>query len=140
MFFSLDELVHWLGLTVFEIWINLISLSIFTVLLSLHLEGYLIMEERNIWWVIFSPLFTADALNAYFCTIVLIRMYIEGLYKAAFLRALWSYWFLGLLFAFEFLLCRKLSNLSEAEYSEILAPIFILQQLIAVRACTLFTD
>jgi len=136
MFFSLEELVHWLGLTVFEIWINLISISIFTVLLSLHLEGYL-MEGRNVWWVIFSPLFTADALNAYFCMIVLIRMYLEGLYKAAFFRALWSFWFLGLLFAFEFLLCRKLSNLSEAEYSEILAPMFILLQLMAVRACQL---
>lgn len=138
MFFSLDELVHWLGLTVFEIWVNLISISVFTVLLSLHLEGFLIDKQSpSAWWVIFSPLFTADALNAYFCTIVLIRMYLEGLYKAAFFRALWSFWFLGLLFAFEFLLCRKLSNLSEAEYSEILAPMFILLQLMAVRACQL---
>ncbi|KAG8259176.1 hypothetical protein J6590_017355 [Homalodisca vitripennis] len=136
MFFSLEELVHWLGLTVFEIWVNLISLSIFTVLLSLHLEGFL-MEGQTTWWVIFSPLFIADALNAYFCIIVLIRMYLEGLYKAAFFRALWSFWFLGLLFAFEFLLCRKLSNLSDAEYSEILAPMFILLQLMAVRACQL---
>lgn len=136
MFFSLEELVHWLGLTVFEIWVNLISISIFTVLLSLHLEGALV-DGVSAWWIIFSPLFIADAFNAYFCTIVLIRMYLEGLYKAAFFRALWSFWFLGLLFAFEFLLCRKLSNLSEAEYSEILAPIFILLQLMAVRACQL---
>lgn len=137
MFFSLEELVHWLGLTVFEIWVNLVSISIFTLLLSLHLEGVLFSGTVTVWWMIFSPLFTADALNAYFCTIVLIRMYLEGLYKAAFFRALWSFWFLGLLFAFEFLLCRKLTKNNDAEYSEILAPMFILLQLMAVRACQL---
>lgn len=137
MFFSLEELVHWLGLTVFEIWVNLVSISIFTLLLSLHLEGVLFSGTFTVWWMIFSPLFTADALNAYFCTIVLIRMYLEGLYKAAFFRALWSFWFLGLLFAFEFLLCRKLSKNNDAEYSEILSPMFILLQLMAVRACQL---
>lgn len=137
MFFSLEELVHWLGLTVFEIWVNLVAISIFTLLLSLHLEGVLFSGTATVWWMIFSPLFTADALNAYFCTIVLIRMYLEGLYKAAFFRALWSFWFLGLLFAFEFLLCRKLTKNNDAEYSEILAPMFILLQLMAVRACQL---
>lgn len=137
MFFSLEELVHWLGLTVFEIWVNLVAISIFTLLLSLHLEGVLFSGTVTVWWMIFSPLFTADALNAYFCTIVLIRMYLEGLYKAAFFRALWSFWFLGLLFAFEFLLCRKLTKNNDAEYSEILAPMFILLQLMAVRACQL---
>lgn len=137
MFFSLEELVHWLGLTVFEIWVNLVSISIFTLLLSLHLEGVLFSGTVTVWWMIFSPLFTADALNAYFCTIVLIRMYLEGLYKAAFFRALWSFWFLGLLFAFEFLLCRRLTKNNDAEYSEILAPMFILLQLMAVRACQL---
>lgn len=137
MFFSLEELVHWLGLTVFEIWVNLVSISIFTILLSLHLESVLFSGTVTVWWMIFSPLFTADALNAYFCTIVLIRMYLEGLYKAAFFRALWSFWFLGLLFAFEFLLCRKLTKNNDAEYSEILAPMFILLQLMAVRACQL---
>lgn len=137
MFFSLEELVHWLGLTVFEIWVNLVSISIFTLLLSLHLEGVLFSGTVTVWWMIFSPLFTADALNAYFCTIVLIRMYLEGLYKAAFFRALWSFWFLGLLFAFKFLLCRKLTKNNDAEYSEILAPMFILLQLMAVRACQL---
>lgn len=137
MFFSLEELVHWLGLTVFEIWVNLVSISIFTLLLSLHLEGVLFSGTVTVWWMIFSPLFTADALNTYFCTIVLIRMYLEGLYKAAFFRALWSFWFLGLLFAFEFLLCRKLTKNNDAEYSEILAPMFILLQLMAVRACQL---
>ena len=29
------------------------------------------------WWVVFSPLFVSDALNAYFCVIVFIRMYID---------------------------------------------------------------
>lgn len=138
MFFSLQEIVHWLGLTVFEIWVNMIAVTVFTVLLSFQLEGMLMNRESPwVWWVVFSPLFTADALNAYFCTIVLIRMYLEGMLKTAFFRALWSFWFLGLLFAFQFLVCRKLSHLSDAEYSEVLAPLFILLQLLAVRACQL---
>ena len=29
------------------------------------------------WWIVFSPLFVSDALNAYFCVIVFIRMYID---------------------------------------------------------------
>lgn len=138
MFFSLDELVHWLGLTVFEIWINLMSIGVFTVLLSLHLEGFILQDKpTSAWWIVFSPLFAADALNAYFCTIVLIRMYLEGMYKVAFFRAMWSLCFLSLLFVFEFLLCKKLSGLSNLEYSEILSPVFILLQIMAVRACQL---
>lgn len=138
MLFSLDELVHWLGLTVFELWINLISIAVFTILLALHLEEKILTDKpSSAWWIVFSPLFVADAMNAYFCTIVLIRMYLEGMYKVAFFRALWSFCFLTLIFAFEFLLCKKLSSLSSLEYSEILSPIFILLQLMAVRACQL---
>uniref|UniRef100_A0A0V0GFB2 Putative conserved plasma membrane protein n=1 Tax=Triatoma dimidiata TaxID=72491 RepID=A0A0V0GFB2_TRIDM len=133
MFFSLDELVEWLGMTIFELWINLLSLGTFTVLLAFASEEILVSS----WWVIFSPLFVADALNAYFCTIVLIRMYLEALYKVAFFRALWSLSFLGAIFTFEFLLCKKLSGEISLEYSEVLSPIFILLQLMAVRACQL---
>ncbi|XP_073995946.1 transmembrane protein 203 [Rhodnius prolixus] len=133
MFFSLDELVEWLGMTIFELWINLLSLGTFTVLLALASEDILVSS----WWVIFSPLFVADALNAYFCTIVLIRMYLEALYKVAFFRALWSLCFLTAIFSFEFLLCKKLSGETSLEYSEVLSPIFILLQLMAVRACQL---
>jgi hypothetical protein len=63
-------------------------------------------------------------------------MQLEGLYKVAMLRATWSFFVLMMLFLFKFLLCQKLSGQGNSnEYSGVLAPIFILLQLIMVRAC-----
>jgi hypothetical protein len=133
MFFTLNELVQWLGLTVFEIWINLLAITLFTILLALRMEN--VITGDGAWWIVFAPLFAADGLNAYFCTIVYIRMQLERLYKVALFRVSWSFLFLVLLFVFKFLLCQKLSGKSSYEYSEVLVPIFILLQLIMVRAC-----
>ncbi|KDR22131.1 transmembrane protein 203 [Zootermopsis nevadensis] len=133
MLFTLNELVQWLGLTIFEIWINLLAITLFTILLALRLEN--IITGGSAWWIVFAPLFAADGLNAYFCTIVYIRMQLERLYKVALFRVSWSFLFLVLLFVFKFLLCQKLSGQGHHEYSEVLAPIFILLQLIMVRAC-----
>jgi len=136
MIFSLNELVHWLGLTTFEIWINLIALMFFTILLALKLDENLFLGPSG-WWEVFSPLFVADGLNTYFCAIIFIRMYMEGMIRAGILRALWSQISLLLIFVFKYLLCKKLSGQSTLEYSEVLSPVFILLQLIAVRACQL---
>ena len=76
MFFQLRELLRWLGLTVFEIWVALVSFTVFTVLLTLKAEN--LVGENLTWWIVFSPLFVSDAFNAYFCVIVFIRMYLEG--------------------------------------------------------------
>ncbi|XP_076618120.1 transmembrane protein 203 [Colletes latitarsis] len=136
MIFSLNELVHWLGLTIFEIWINLVSLTIFTMLLALKLDDNYFVGNSG-WWIVFSPLFVADGLNTYFCAIIFIRMHMEGMIKVAIQRALWSLILLLLIFVFKYLLCKKLTGQSTLEYSEIMSPIFILFQLIAVRACQL---
>ncbi len=45
--------------------------------------------------------------------------------------------FTGLLFGFKFLLCQKLSENIKLDYSEVLSPVFILLQLIMIRACQL---
>ncbi|XP_015513318.1 transmembrane protein 203 [Neodiprion pinetum] len=136
MIFSLNELVHWLGLTIFEIWINLVSLTIFTILLAMKIDNNYFAGNGG-WWIIFSPLFIGDGLNTYFCAIIFIRMQMDGVMKSAILRALWSLTFLLLVFVFKYLLCKKLSGQSSLEYSEVLSPVFILLQLIAVRACQL---
>lgn len=133
MFFSLNEIVLWIGLTLFEIWVNLVSVTIFSVLLALKIDS--ILTES--WWVIFSPLFISDALNAYFCVIIFIRMSLYNSLKISLYRASWSAIFLGLTFVFKFLLCKKLTGQSTIEYSEVFAPLFILLQFIAVRACQL---
>lgn len=151
MFFQLSELLRWLGLTVFEIWVALVCFIAFTVLLTLKVEVWkdqssdnspetnLDQESTVSWWLVFSPLFISDALNAYFCVIVFIRMYLEGSYKAALIRALWSLFMLALLFIFKYLLCQKLSDPDEnkLDYSEVMSPIFILLQLVMIRACQL---
>ena len=134
----------------FEIWVALVCFTAFTVLLTLKVEvwnyqpsdslsvGDTIDEESAVsWWVVFSPLFISDALNAYFCVIVFIRMYLEGSYKAALIRALWSLFMLALLFIFKYLLCQKLSDGTKLDYSEVMSPIFILLQLVMIRACQL---
>lgn len=62
------------------------------------------------------------------------------LFQAALLRASWSISLLVLLFVFKFLLCKKLNTVGQGgglEFSEVLSPIFILLQLVAVRACQL---
>ena len=136
----------------FEIWVALVCFTAFTVLLTLKVEvwtyqpseslrGDDILEQASTvsWWVIFAPLFISDALNAYFCVIVFIRMYLEGSYKAALIRALWSLFMLALLFIFKYLLCQKLSDPdgTKLDYSEVMSPIFILLQLVMIRACQL---
>jgi ribonuclease P/MRP protein subunit RPP20 len=134
MFFTIDELVRWLGLTVFEIWINLISFLIFTIMLALKYDPDIDLYSNN-WWMIFFPLFTGDALNTYFCVIIFIRMLSEMTLRTSLLRVSWSGTFLLMTFLFKFLLCKKLLGQISLDYSEVFAPLYILLQLIAVRAC-----
>ena len=131
MFFTLEELVKWLGVTVFEIWLNLATLLVFTVLLTLKLEEALTTS----WWNVFVPLFLADGLNAYFCTIVFIRMYREGEIKKAGVRLASSVVCLVCLFVFKLLFCQKLNNPKTLSYSEVFASLFVALQILMVRAC-----
>lgn len=130
MFFSWKEIVACLGMTLFEIWINVISLIFFLTLVALQLDGYI----NQSWWTIFTPLFVADALNAYFVMIVAIRLHLNETNPLK--RSAWSFVSLTLLFAFKFMLCKKLTGSSTLEYSEVMSPIFILLQLLVVRTRT----
>lgn len=133
MFFTLGELVRWLGLTVFEIWINLLALLTFTILL--YIKCSYDIDIYSNWWIIFLPLFTGDALNTYFCVIIFIRMLLQTSLKAALLRTSWSITFLFMTCLFKFLLCKKLVGQISLDYCEVFAPLYILLQLIAIRAC-----
>jgi hypothetical protein len=61
----------------------------------------------------------------------------QGSIKSALVRALWSLFMLALLFIFKYLLCQKLTGDTRLEFSEVMSPIFILLQLIMIRACQL---
>lgn len=133
--FELHELVQWLGLAEFEIFTNLVALFIFSIILAIRLAGDL--PEAD-WFFVFSPLFCGDLCNSYFSIIVGIRMYLDNDNKRkALQRLLWSVKVLVLTGVFKYLLCLKLSGAQNLEYSEVFAPIFVLLQLIAVRACQL---
>lgn len=137
--FKLTELVHWLGLSEFEIFTNLLSLLLFTVLLAMRIAGYL-TEQYIDWFGVFSPLYCGDVCNAYFCVIVGIRMYLNNNKRRALNRLMWSVKFLVLIAVFKYLLCLKLSGAHNLDYSEVFAPIFVLLQLMAVRACKLTSN
>ncbi|KAH1025452.1 hypothetical protein HUJ05_010179 [Dendroctonus ponderosae] len=100
MFFTIEEMVKWLGLTVFEIWITLLSLLTFTIMLAVKFDPD-IEFYNNDWWLIFLPLFVGDALNAYFCIIVFIRMIMETTLKFCIMKLCWSVTFLSLVRAYD---------------------------------------
>lgn len=131
MFFSLKETTRLLGLTAIEMLFHIIGISIFSILFVLRMEQVVTLN----WWLVFTPLFAADGIHCYFVYVVLLRMLLAGMYKAAPLRALWSYTILALHFAFKFLLCKKLNGQLSMDYAEVLAPIMIMLQLFMIRAC-----
>ena len=118
-------------MTAFELWLHAVSVLVFSVLAVLKYEGVLGVT----WWVIFIPLFACDGLSAYFCVIVFIRQYMQVDIKTAFLRILTSSLSLVLLFLFKLLLCQRLSGQRDTSVSEVMGPLFVLLQIIMVRAC-----
>ncbi|XP_071096209.1 transmembrane protein 203-like [Haliotis cracherodii] len=133
MFFTLKELVRWLRMTGFEIWMHIVSVLIFSVLGILKYEN--VIGES--WWIIFIPLFTCDGLCAYFCIIVFIRQYQELDLRVAGIRFLTSILSTMLFFVFKFLMCEKFSEKRMLSSSEVMAPLFILLQIVMIRACRL---
>jgi ribonuclease P/MRP protein subunit RPP20 len=132
-YFKLVDLSKWLGITQLEILINLLTFLVFTIVLTIRLSGHLDTQQYD-WLIIFLPLYVGDVLNSYFCVIVAIRMYLSNKTRTL-NRFLWSLKFLVLSAVFKYLLCLKLTGQTGLEYSEVFSPIFVLLQLIAVRAC-----
>ncbi|XP_018422765.1 PREDICTED: transmembrane protein 203 [Nanorana parkeri] len=133
MLFSLRELVQWLGFAQFEIFIHVLALLTFTVLLAIKVDK--LVPDLG-WWNVFIPFFAADGLSTYFTAIVTVRLFQEGEKRQAVLRLLWILTILGLKFVFELLLCQKLvEQAKELWFGHIMSPIFILLQLLMIRAC-----
>jgi len=133
MLFTLQEIGQWLGVTAYEIFVWLVSLTLFSILLCVKCD----MGADLSWWLVFSPLFVGDALNFYFIITVFIRMFLEKKTRPATLRTTWSLVQLLLIFLFQFLLCWKLIDTKMFDFSEVMAPLFILAQFVMIRACQL---
>lgn len=153
-YFKMIEISRWIGITPFEILINLVSFLIFTVFLTLTVDGYIdvfIIQQHpnNVtdhdvylegfqkppsidYFKLFSVLFCADIMNAYFCFIVILRMYLQNLQSSH--RLFWTLNFILLTSLFKYLIALKLSG-NNLEWTEVCSPVFVLLQLFALRAC-----
>jgi hypothetical protein len=135
MLFTWKEIIKWFGVTLFEIFMILTSVLLYSILFVIKMDG--LLSNSFSWWTIHSPLFVCDSLLAYFCAIVFIRQYQEGKYKVALFRAVWSFNQILLLFLSKLLLCFKLEGQKNMTHSEVLSPLFILLILLLIRACRL---
>ncbi|KAG9281865.1 transmembrane protein 203 [Astyanax mexicanus] len=133
MLFSLRELVQWLGFATFELFLHLAALLVFSVLVAIQVD---VLAQGMSWWLVFVPLFAADGLSTYFTAIVSIRLYQEGEKRLAVLRLLWVLTVLSLKLVCEVLLCQKLADHTpDPLFGLIISPLFILLQLLMIRAC-----
>ncbi|XP_006029031.1 transmembrane protein 203 [Alligator sinensis] len=133
MLFSLRELVQWLGFAPFELLLHGLALLAASVLLVLKVDGAGAVLS---WWAVFVPFFAADGLSTYFSAIVSVRLFQDGEKRLAVLRLFWILTLLSLKFVFEMLLCQKLAEQTrELWYGLIMSPVFILLQLLMIRAC-----
>lgn len=135
MLFSLRELVQWLGFATFELFLHLLALLAFSMLVALRVD---LLSTQLSWWLVFVPLFAADGLSTYFTAIVSIRLYQENEKRLAVLRLLWVLTVLSLKLVCEVLLCQKLAEQERARdlwFGLIVSPLFILLQLLMIRAC-----
>lgn len=136
MLFTVEEFSQWLGMTQFELLVQTLCMLLFSFLLTFRIDFYALdYLSVNDVWLIFSPLFAANVINAYFCVIVFIRTCLERTFKSAILRAMWSSTVIGILMLFEYMLCQKLVGSNTLDTSEVVSPILLLLQLLAVRAC-----
>lgn len=152
-YFKMIEISRWLGITPFEILINLVSFFIFSIFLTLTIDGsidfFIIQQpQSNVtehevyrsdgkqpsidWFKLFSVLFCADIMNAYFCFIVILRMYLQNMQSTH--KLFWTLNFILLTSLFKYLIALKLTGTS-LEWTEVCSPVFVLLQLFALRAC-----
>ena len=153
-YFKMIEISRWLGITPFEILINLISFFTFSIFLTLTQDGFtdffILTPAHNgtnhelygdgfqstkpvyDWFRLFLVLFCADILNAYFCFIVILRLYLQNLQSMH--KLFWTVNFILLTGLFKYLIALKLTG-TNLEWTEVCSPIFVLLQLFALRAC-----
>lgn len=131
----MKDILRWLGVTPFEIWMIGASVLVYGVLFLTKASTSLL--DSFSWWSVHSPLFICDSFWAYFCCIVLIRQIVDQSYRTAIFRALWSFNQILLIFLFKLLLCFRLEGQKQITQTEILSPLLVLLILLIVRACQL---
>ncbi|EDO34650.1 predicted protein [Nematostella vectensis] len=131
MLFTIKELTSWLGQSIFELWLYIVTLFVFSILLAIKIE----LPESMSWWTVFIPLYICDGCVAYFSTIVFIRLFLAGDKRLAATRTLWSFCVVSLVAAYKVLLCKRLEGTSSYGFAGIHVPVFILLLMLAIRSC-----
>lgn len=131
MILTLKEVISWLGLSIFEIWLHVVSIFVFSVLLAVKLENNNFMT----WWTVFIPLFACEGCVAYFSAIVFIRLFLSGNRRLAGTRTLWSSVIVILLVTYKVTLCQRFERVRETDYVILHVPLFIFLKVLAIRAC-----
>ena len=72
MLLSMHEMVVWLGLGPFEAFLHSFGLLVFSLLLTLRIHG--VIDTSSTWHFIFTPLYLAIVLDAYYNAILYTRM------------------------------------------------------------------
>lgn len=129
------EIADWIGISIFEILMQLIGLFIFTILLAIRIEADERDEISMNWFVVFSPLYCADMICVYFGIIVSFRLYIRYDAYYAIGKFMWRMLIFLLVVLFKVLLCLKLEGTYELYASDVFVPLFLLLQILAVRSC-----
>ncbi|CDW57585.1 hypothetical protein TTRE_0000587701 [Trichuris trichiura] len=131
---SLTETIRLLGVTVFELWMQLAGALIFSVLLVLKMELGLPWS----WCTVFSPLFVVSVLNTFFTLIVFLRQYFgEESVKLAAFRLITVGLLVGLTVTTEMVICLRLEFGSSLSHAVTLCPVYVLLFVLLFRSCLL---
>lgn len=134
MFFSWEELCLCLYMARFQIFMYSVAVLISSCLFSIKL----VSDEQSFhlmsWWMVHSPLFVLDVLDAYFCTIVFIRQIQVHSFKYSIIRLLFSFKRIFLLLGFKLLLCYRLEEKWVINYHEVFLPLFYCLFMLVVRS------
>uniref|UniRef100_A0A8C9BIM0 Transmembrane protein 203 n=1 Tax=Phocoena sinus TaxID=42100 RepID=A0A8C9BIM0_PHOSS len=132
MLFALGELVQLLGFAPFEVFVQLMALSVFSVLLALRVDGLAPASAGGTCSCPSSPL-TSSAPTS---LLSFPSFPCASSKRLAVLHLFWVLTVLSLKLVFEMLLCQKLvERTRELWFGLITSPVFILLQLLMIPAC-----
>lgn len=118
-----------LSKTLFQNCFRLAGLSIFCVLIAIHLVDRPNVKSADWYWV-FSPLFCADMFCAYYVVVVTIRRVLEWIDVAfAIFQLFWNFSILSTIVWFKIYWLERLNDHEKVSHFLLVYPIIILTQL-----------
>lgn len=134
---TLRQVEKVLAISIFEICVHLLGLSISSVLLAIRLDADQRHEQSMKWFWVFSPLFCADMICAHYLVVVAVRMYLNRKYTriAPIIRLGWSFMILSMLVLFKMLLSQRLDGNEKVNYLQISLPLIGIVYIYYVRTC-----